>query len=97
MILNKAAVQDHVPIDEHDVLAARRSKGQIARSSKSEAHIVLPYVLDRQPRCPVLDDPPGGRAGTIVSNDHFCGRQSLGGDAGQCQRQRIGPVVSRND
>ncbi len=97
VILDETAVQDHVAIDEHYVVAARRSNGQIARSRKSKAQIVLPYVLNRQPRRPFLNDPPSGWAGTIVSDDHFCGRQGLSGDASQCQRQRIGPVIGRND
>jgi hypothetical protein len=98
VVRNELRMQDHVAVDEHDVLGARPRNRAVAGASEAKALVLLPDVLERQTdRAPALDHSACGRAGAVVGDDYFVWPLRLPGYAGEREVQGFGPVIRRYD
>src|SRR5262245_44501208 len=99
MVLEEATVEDHVAIDQHQVVARGSGDCTVARSCQPKTAIFLPHMKNRKGGVlsPPIDHAPGRRAGTVVGYDDLCWRHGLTCDAAQSKIERLGPVVGCND
>src|SRR5262245_7049889 len=98
VVRNEARMQDHVAVDEEDVLGLRRRDRTIARASEAESLILLPDVLELQACCaPAIDHGARSGARAVVGDDHFVRPLRLPRHACEREVQGFGPVVRRYD
>ena len=88
-----------VAVKEHAIVTRADADGAVADFCKTETAVGMPRVLDRN-FCIARkrrDDAAGGFIRAVIGNDNFKIAVGLRFKPAQSRRQRIGPVVRRDD
>jgi len=99
MIGDEIAVQQHIAVDQDQIIATRRGDAAVARARGAKADVFLPDVRDaaRESARDALDEIARFGARAVVGDDHFVGQPRLRGDAVERGGQRTRPVVGDDD
>ena len=99
MVGHERRMQHHVAVDEDHVLAATGGDAQVAYARCTEADVLLPRMTQRYREIAreSFDHSRRVLARTVVGHHHVQRARALPRNAVQAQRQRLFPVVGRDD
>ena len=95
----EAAADEAVPVEEHEVVAARLERPEVAVASLPPALVRLPDVPQTvaEGLLPALDDRGGLGPGAVVGDDDLERGVVLVGERPQGEVERLGPLVRDDD
>jgi hypothetical protein len=91
-------MQQHVAVDEHDVVSASSGNGEVSQPSEAKAKMLLPHVVYflRSTLCKPPNNFSGGWSRTVISDENLIGRRALTAYSGEHGSERIRPLEGRN-